>query len=113
MGLISVISPTRFQSEIIKRYIRAAFATKILDAEIVDESDKKDYFILSKGVRIQIMVGDFRTVRGFTQLNSIRERTGENYPSRKFSDFYIFCFQKIPVITVMVLLLFAMATNGK
>lgn len=68
LGLISVISPSRFQSIIIKKYIRAAFATDMLEAEIVDDGDKKDYFVLSNGVRIQIMTGDFRTVRGFTQL---------------------------------------------
>jgi len=65
-GLVSVVSPTRFQSQIIKRYIRAAFETDLLQQEIVD--DGNDGFELSNGVRIQILTGDFKSVRGFTQL---------------------------------------------
>lgn len=68
MGLISVISPSKLQSQIIKKYIRAAFASEMLEAEIVDDGDKKDYFVLSNGVMIKILTGDYRLVRGFTQL---------------------------------------------
>jgi hypothetical protein len=66
IGMVSVISPTRLQSQVIKKYIRAAFETDLLKAEIVQEDSYG--FELSNGVRIQTLVGDFRSVRGFTQL---------------------------------------------
>lgn len=66
MGLVSVVSPTRLQSQIIKNYIRAALSSPMLDGEIIQED--KDGFKLRNGIRIQILTGDFRAVRGFSQI---------------------------------------------
>ena len=67
IGIVSVISPTRFQSQIVKSYVKALFeSTPLLAAEIVEE--QKEGFTISNKVRIQILVGDYRSVRGFTLL---------------------------------------------
>jgi hypothetical protein len=51
IGLVVVVSPTKFQSRIVRKYIRAAFdSTPILKNEIVDEG--KDTFTLRNGVEI-------------------------------------------------------------
>lgn len=70
IGMVPIISPTKLQSQIVKSYIRAIFeSTPMLQNEIVEE--QKEGFLLSNGVRIQILVGDFRAVRGFTLLACI------------------------------------------
>jgi hypothetical protein len=66
LGLVSVVAPTRLQSTIIKKYIRAALSSPMLEQEIVKEDQWG--FDLSNGVRIQILSGSFQSVRGFTQL---------------------------------------------
>ncbi len=65
-GLVTVVSPSRFQSSIIKSYIRAALSSPLLDAEVVKKEG--DGYLLSNGILIQVLVGDFRLVRGFTQI---------------------------------------------
>ena len=65
-AMVSIVSPTRLQSRIIKSYIRAALSSPLFEAEIIQED--KDGFLLSNNIRIQILVGDFRTTRGFTQI---------------------------------------------
>jgi hypothetical protein len=70
IGLVAVISPTRFQSRIVRTYIRAVFdQTPILKGEIVDEG--KEGFTLKNGVEVQTLVGDYRTVRGFSLLCAV------------------------------------------
>lgn len=66
MGLVSVISPTKLQSQIVKSYIRAALSSPMLEKEIIQED--RDGFTLSNNIRIQILTGDFKAVRGFTQI---------------------------------------------
>lgn len=67
IGLVTVTSPTRVQSRIVRAYMRALFdSTPMLKAQVA--KDTKDGFLLRNGVEIQILAGDFRTVRGFTQL---------------------------------------------
>ncbi|MBA4411587.1 MAG: hypothetical protein C0397_19490 [Odoribacter sp.] len=73
VGLVSIVSPSRDQSQIIKNYIRAIFTADLLSAEIVQENKLKGFFSLSNGVHIQILTGDFRLVRGFTQLAVIAD----------------------------------------
>jgi hypothetical protein len=65
-ALVSVVSPTRLQSRIIRNYVRAALNSPLLEAEIIGED--KDGFLLKNKVRIQVLTGDFRSVRGFTQI---------------------------------------------
>jgi hypothetical protein len=70
IGLVVVVSPTKFQSRIVRRYIRACFAaTPILRGEIIDET--KESFVLKNGVEIHSLVADYRSVRGFSLLSCI------------------------------------------
>lgn len=69
IGLVAVISPTRFQSRIVRNYLRAIFDTPMLAREIVRETG--DGFALNSGVEIQILTGDWRSVRGFSLLAAI------------------------------------------
>lgn len=66
-GYVAVIAPTRSQSRIVRDYVRAAMhATDILWGEVVKES--REGFTLRNGVRIEILTGDWRSVRGYTLL---------------------------------------------
>lgn len=65
-GLVAICSPTKKQSRIVKNYIRAIFDAPLLQGMIVGES--REGFTLSNGVMIELLAGDFRTVRGFTLL---------------------------------------------
>ncbi|GAB4153539.1 MAG: hypothetical protein Tsb009_30000 [Planctomycetaceae bacterium] len=69
IGLVAVISPTRFQSRIVRNYLRAIFDTPLLANEVTRETG--DGFTLNNGVEIQIMTGDWRSVRGFSLLAAI------------------------------------------
>ena len=69
IGLVAVISPTRFQSRIVRTYLRAIFDTPLLTNEVTRETG--DGFTLDNGVEIQIMTGDWRSVRGFSLLAAI------------------------------------------
>lgn len=71
LGQISIVSPTKLQSSIIKNYTRSALSAPMLEREIVQED--KDGFQLSTNVRIQILSGDFKSVRGFSNLMVICE----------------------------------------
>jgi hypothetical protein len=66
IGMVTITSPTREQSKIIKSYCRAALGAPILDAEVGD--DVREGFPLSNGVRVRILTGDYQRTRGFTQL---------------------------------------------
>ena len=68
-GLVAVVSPSRFQSQVVKQYIRAVFDTPMLAREIV--KDYRDGFKLNNGVRIAILTADFRLVRGFSLLAAV------------------------------------------
>ena len=67
-GLVTITSPTKDQSQIIRNYTRAALGTPLLDAEVEDEARKRPAFTLQNGVEIRTLVGDFRSVRGYTLL---------------------------------------------
>jgi len=64
--MLTITSPTKDQSTIIKSYMRAALAAPMLDAEVGD--DVRSGFPLSNGVHVRILTGDFRSVRGYTQI---------------------------------------------
>lgn len=66
VGVVTLIAPTKLQAGIVKSYVRAIFTAPLLEQEIVRED--RDGFELSNGVRIMILAGDWRSVRGFTLL---------------------------------------------
>ena len=88
MGLVAIIAPTKKQARIIKSYLRAIFdTTDLLKAEIVNET--QEGFLLSNGVLIEILVGDWRSVRGYTLLAAIVDEVcffGLDEESRVRSD---------------------------
>jgi hypothetical protein len=68
-GIVPIISVTKRQSRIVKEYIRAIFQTPLLKNEVVEET--KEGFELRTGTRIEILAGDWRTIRGYTLLAAI------------------------------------------
>jgi len=70
MGMVAILAPTKKQGRIVKNYLRAIFAeTPLLQNEI--ENETSEGFLLSNGVLIEILVGDFRAIRGYTLLSAI------------------------------------------
>ncbi|MBW3540725.1 MAG: hypothetical protein KY476_10680 [Planctomycetes bacterium] len=70
-GVVPVISPTKYQSRIVRDYIRSIFETPLLRNEV--KAETRDGFELHSGTRIEILAGDWRTVRGYTLLAAIVE----------------------------------------
>lgn len=68
-GVVIIASPTRSQSRIVKDYLRAIFDTEILRHEVVAET--KEGFELASGIRIEILAGDWKSIRGFTVVAAI------------------------------------------
>jgi hypothetical protein len=68
-GVVAVVAPSKRQGRIVRDYLRALFDTPILAQEVIAET--KEGFELRNGTLIEIMAGDFRTVRGFTLLAAI------------------------------------------
>jgi hypothetical protein len=69
-GMVAILAPTKKQGRIVKNYLRAIFTeTTLLQNEIVSET--VEGFLLSNGVLIEILVGDWRAVRGYTLLAAI------------------------------------------
>jgi len=68
-GVIAIIAPTRRQAKIVKGYIRALFEPPLLEREVVSETGEG--FELLNSNMIEILAGDFRTVRGYTLIAAI------------------------------------------
>jgi hypothetical protein len=68
-GMVAICSPTKKQSRIIKNYLRAIFDNPLMEGEVIGET--KEGFELSNGVLIELMAGDFRSVRGYTLLAAL------------------------------------------
>lgn len=68
-GVVPVCAPTKTQGRIVKDYVRAIFETPLLHNELAKET--AEGFELKSGNRIEILAGDFRTIRGFTLLAAI------------------------------------------
>jgi hypothetical protein len=67
LGMVAIIAPTKKQGRIVKNYLRAIFVeTPLLQNEI--ENETSEGFLLSNGVLIEILVGDWRNIRGYTLL---------------------------------------------
>lgn len=63
---VSICSPSKDQSQVIRHYARAALQSDILANTLTD--DNRDLFRLSNGVTCRILVGSYKHVRSFTQL---------------------------------------------
>ncbi len=87
MGLVVVVSPTKEQSRIVHRYLRAIFDEPLLRKQIV--SEQRHGFTLRNNVRIEILAGDFRSIRGYTLLCTVVDEAcffGVDEESRVRSD---------------------------
>jgi hypothetical protein len=68
-GVVPVLAPTKAQGRIVRDYIRAIFELSLFRGELGGETT--DGFVTRCGTRIEIMAGDFRTVRGYTLLAAV------------------------------------------
>lgn len=62
LGVVCVVAPVRTQARIVKNYLKAIFEVPMLASEI--ESEDKEGFTLRSGVRLEVLTGSFKTVRG-------------------------------------------------
>ena len=70
IGMVAILAPTQKQARVVKTYLRAIFdETPMLKTAIVNETQWG--FELSNGVRVEILVGDWRSIRGYTLLAAI------------------------------------------
>lgn len=69
MGMVAIIAPTTKQSRVILSYLRAIFSVPMLQSEVIRETQSG--FELSNGIVIEILVGDWRSVRGYTLIACI------------------------------------------
>ena len=69
LGIVAVCAPTMRQGNIVKGYLRSIFETTLLANEIAN--DTREGFDLKSGTRIQVLAGDWRTIRGYTLLAAI------------------------------------------
>ncbi|MBN2456735.1 MAG: hypothetical protein JXB29_09415 [Sedimentisphaerales bacterium] len=65
-GMVAVIAPTTKQARVVKNYLRGIFETPLLQNEIVRET--QEGFLLSNNVLIEILTGDWRSIRGYTLI---------------------------------------------
>jgi len=68
-GLVAICAPTKPQSRIVKGYMRAIFEAPLLASYV--ERETQPGFDLVNGIRVEVITGDFRVVRGFTLVAAI------------------------------------------
>ena len=68
-GVVAICAPSKQQGRIVRNYLRAIFDVPLLHQEVV--ADTKEGFELKNGTRIEILAGDFRTIRGYTLIAAI------------------------------------------
>ncbi len=69
-GVVPIIAPTKPQGRIVRDYCRAVFnSTPILSGEVARET--VEGFELRNGNRIEILAGDWRSIRGYTLIAAI------------------------------------------
>jgi len=67
VGMVAIIAPTKKQGRVVKSYLRAIFIeTPLLQNEI--ENETSEGFLLNNGILVEILVGDWRNIRGYTLL---------------------------------------------
>lgn len=64
-GVVPVIAPSKYQARVIEDYVRAALNTPILRHEVLSDT-REGGIELNNRSRIQILAGDWRTIRGYT-----------------------------------------------
>jgi hypothetical protein len=69
LPMVSVVSPSRVQSRIIKSYARAALRSELLDDFIT--SDQRDVCTLENGVALRITTGSYAASRAYTTIAAI------------------------------------------
>lgn len=70
-GLVALCGPSKEQGGIALGYLRALFDGGLLAGEV--EREDRGGFDLRNGTRIQVLAGDYRTVRGFSLLAAVVE----------------------------------------
>lgn len=87
-AMVAIISPTKTQSGIVHGYIKGIFNTsKVLRHQVVRETHEG--FDLKNGIRIGVLAGNWKTVRGFKLLAAILDEAaflGEETESHVNSD---------------------------
>jgi hypothetical protein len=63
-GIVPIISPSRYQSTVVWKYLKAIFNVPLLQHEIVECKESAQTLLLRNGIEIRILSGDWRTVRG-------------------------------------------------
>ena len=87
-GIVAICSPTRSQSNTVRNYLKSVFdTTPLLTNEIIRET--REGFDLRNNISIQILAGDYRTVRGPTLVAAIVDEAaffGHDVESKVKSD---------------------------
>ncbi|QDV63045.1 hypothetical protein [Crateriforma conspicua] len=68
-GVVAVCAPSKSQGRVVKEYLRAVFDSDLLRDQVVNENRWE--FELKNGNRIEILSGDWRTIRGYTLISAI------------------------------------------
>lgn len=68
-GIVPILAPTKQQATIVHNYLRSIFDTPLLRGEVIAET--RDGFDLRNGISIEVMAGDWRTIRGFTLVCAV------------------------------------------
>lgn len=63
-GVVAIVSPSRYQSSIVWKYLRAIFDVPLLRQELIGTQESAQTMTLRNGIEIRILVGDWRTIRG-------------------------------------------------
>lgn len=66
-GVVACVATTKRQGRIIKDYLRVIFELPMLAGEVVRET--RDGFELRNHIRIEIMAGSFRSIRGYSLIS--------------------------------------------
>jgi hypothetical protein len=63
-GVLPIISPSKYQSSIVWKYLKAIFSVPVLQQEIAEVRESSQSLVLRNGIEVRVLVGDWRTVRG-------------------------------------------------
>ncbi len=84
-GYVPVLAPSKAQGRIVKDYLRAIFNLPLFANELAAENEGG--FTLRDGTRIEVMAGNFNTVRGYTLLAAVVDEVCFfGYEESKISD---------------------------
>jgi hypothetical protein len=88
-GIVAIISPSRYQSGIVWKYLSSIFDTPLLRPEVADCRESFQTMMLRNGLQILILTGDWRTVRGPSVVCAIVDEVcffGQTEESKVRSD---------------------------